>query len=191
MKKHGMFGTKIYASWSAMLYRCRNPRAKPYPNYGGRGISVCSRWESFDNFHADMGATHWDGAELDRIDVNGNYEPSNCRWATTAENQRNRRKHLKVVYQGVEWSLPTLCASLGISRRNVNSRLAIGWSVERAVNTPVAHKEYRTVVLDGTRMLYSTAAAKCGVTINAMNGRLLRGWSIEEALGIKPREVNA
>ena len=96
--KHGYAkGTQspTYRSWTAMLARCRNPARNRWDHYGGRGITVCARWDvqqggSFENFLADMGERPPDRT-LDRINVDGNYEPGNCRWATTSEQQRNRR----------------------------------------------------------------------------------------------------
>jgi hypothetical protein len=79
-----------YRSWCAMKRRCDNPSTNGYENYGGRGIVYCERWASFENFLADMGERP-PGHSLDRIDVNGNYTPENCRWATAKEQQWGRR----------------------------------------------------------------------------------------------------
>lgn len=93
--KHGAGSTKIrhplYLKWCAMKRRCFNKNEKCYKNWGGRGITVCEKWLSFENFARDMGPSFKPGLSLDRIDVNGNYEPNNCRWVTLAEQNRNKR----------------------------------------------------------------------------------------------------
>lgn len=86
---HGMSRTPIYESWKAMRKRCLNPNAPKYRLYGGRGITICERWDYFENFREDMGERPI-GLSLDRIDNDGNYEPGNCRWATQKEQQNNR-----------------------------------------------------------------------------------------------------
>lgn len=88
--QHGMTGSPTYNSWQSMIRRCTNPRAADYDRYGGRGITVCQRWRDFSAFLDDMGVRP-PGHTLDRVDNDRGYEPSNCRWATTSEQNLNRR----------------------------------------------------------------------------------------------------
>jgi hypothetical protein len=92
--KHGMHDTLIYGVWQSMLQRCENPNSTNFNRYGGRGIKVCKNWHKFENFLEDMG-TRPEGMTLDRIDNNGNYEPSNCRWISHKENCQNRGRKYK------------------------------------------------------------------------------------------------
>lgn len=105
---HGLSSSKTYVSWRRMLARCYDKKRPGYPMHGGRGIKVCRRWRKFENFLADMGEIP-QGLTLDRIDNNGNYEPSNCRWATGKQQARNRRSSVFIEFNGqtktlVEWS---------------------------------------------------------------------------------------
>ena len=89
-RKHGMHGTSFYGVWQGLFARCYRPSHRSYKNYGAKGITVCDRWSSFDNFYEDMYAGYMHGLDIDRMDSKGNYEPSNCKWSTRVENAQNR-----------------------------------------------------------------------------------------------------
>lgn len=94
--KHGQTQTKVYRVWKTMINRCRNDKVESFKYYGARGITVCDRWkESFEAFRDDMGPRPSDKHSIDRIDVDGNYEPTNCRWATASEQALNKRPKKK------------------------------------------------------------------------------------------------
>lgn len=128
--------TAEYRIWAAMKTRCSNPRQKAYTYYGARGIRVCDRWLTFENFLDDMGIRPSDKHELDRIDNNGNYEPNNCRWSVKKDQARNRRNNILVAFRGETLVLSEWAERLGISYCCLYQRLSSGWSVESAFTTP-------------------------------------------------------
>lgn len=131
-KTHGLARTPIYNTWHMMLQRCNNPNHKFYLNYGGRGVTVIDRWNTFANFYEDMGPRP-KGTTLDRIDNNGNYEYANCRWATTRQ-QVNNRINTKFI-DGVP--LADVARTYAICPRVLWQRLDRGWTIERALTTKV------------------------------------------------------
>jgi hypothetical protein len=118
-------GTPTYKAWSSMRSRCGTPTNPSYRWYGGRGIGICDRWESYANFLADMGEKPA-GMSLDRIDFNGNYEPENCRWATAFEQNQNRRNNIIVQYNGRQWCQTELARHLGLSIPTLRGRIKRG-----------------------------------------------------------------
>jgi len=130
--RHGYHGTKTYRAWQGMHQRC----AGNDPNYGGRGIRVCRRWNSFGNFLADMGDASA-GMSIDRIDTNGHYSPSNCRWATSKVQNNNRRNTIYLTVKGRTMEMSKWCEEMKISRSLLWQRLyRLGWPVEKAVLQP-------------------------------------------------------
>lgn len=132
---HGGYKDPIYKVWHAMIERCRNAKHSDYPLYGGRGIVVAAAWTDFAKFRLDMGPRPH-GATLERIDVNGNYCKSNCRWATPQEQANNRRNNRHVYFNGywrtiAEWSRIT-----GLSKRCIQYRLSAGWPKDAVLTTP-------------------------------------------------------
>ncbi len=126
--------TPVYRVWVAMKQRCQLPTDRSYPNYGGRGITVCERWQSFAAFYADMGDPP-KGLTLERRDNNAGYSLENCYWATRTEQRLNQRQKLYTV-GGITLTAKQWAAKLGGARNTVNKRLAAGWSVEDACTKP-------------------------------------------------------
>ncbi len=130
-----------HSSWDNMRRRCLDKKSEHYKNYGARGITVWSGWDSFEQFFKDMGKRPSRKHSIERINNEGNYEPSNCRWATNVEQARNRRDTIYVEYQGKRMLLIDVVASLGLSRAVVAGRLKMGWSLENALTLPVRPKK--------------------------------------------------
>lgn len=137
-RKGGM--TLTYKSYTDMLTRCRNPKRNVWHFYGGRGITVCHRWQnSFELFLSDMGERPGSEYSIDRIDVNGNYEPGNCRWATRLQQARNRRSCKLIEWNGKKQTLIEWAEELGVNRTTLSSRInTYKWSVEKAFTHPVS-----------------------------------------------------
>lgn len=129
----------LYGVWSVMRQRCENPRARDFGRYGGRGITVCERWQDFAAFREDMGARPA-GATLERIDNDGPYSPENCRWATRKEQAQNTSRSLRLTVGGVtrtaaEWG--DLSDDPRLTGQRIAVRVGKGWSAERAITEPV------------------------------------------------------
>jgi hypothetical protein len=133
--------SSVYQVWIGMKGRCRNPKDKKYPRYGGRGITVCARWDDFANFRDDMGERPSLDHSIDRIDNNGNYCPENCRWATAREQQRNRSTNHNLEVDGVTRTLSEWSEIGGIRSPLIIYRLKHGWSASKAVSVPANPKK--------------------------------------------------
>lgn len=135
---HGKSKTPIYAVWNAMLGRCLNPSNLQYPDYGGRGITLCDRWRLFENFYEDMGDAPFKGASIDRKDNEKGYSKENCRWATRTEQNNNQRTNVRYAFNGKVLTLPEWSTETGIGFATLRSRIYLyEWPIEKALTTPV------------------------------------------------------
>lgn len=130
MITHGASKTPEFYAWQSMISRCHNPKVKCFPRYGGRGISVCAEWiESFVQFITDMGVRPSPQHSLERKDNNGNYEPTNCRWATMVEQGVNKSSNRFLEFNGERKTVSEWTRLLGFSKTLIHDRLSRGWSV--------------------------------------------------------------
>lgn len=133
---HGMWKSKAFSVWGNMKDRCSNPNSPNFKNYGGRGIIVCDRWrDSFKNFYEDMGDPN--GLTLERIDVNGNYEPSNCKWDTPKNQARNRTNNVLYTYDGKTKCASEWCEEINMPTSTFINRINRGWSIDKVIETPI------------------------------------------------------
>lgn len=136
-KMHAAFPAE-YTAWSGMNCRCNNPAVLNYANYGGRGIKVCARWSSFKHFLSDMGRKPTPQHSLDRVNNEGNYEPENCRWATRAQQNNNKRNQRMVTIAGFTLTLTEAWRAMKSPApfATVKRRLDRGWDLMIALKTP-------------------------------------------------------
>lgn len=137
---HGESKSRLYKIWVGVKTRCCDKRSRNYHKYGQRGITVCEEWlNSYENFKTWAVVNGYSNVlTLDRIDSNGNYCPSNCRWATQKEQQNNRRNNHLLTYNGETLTVSQWNEKLGFTRGTVSQRLnKLGWSVEKALTTPI------------------------------------------------------
>jgi hypothetical protein len=128
--------SKLYIVWNGMLQRCRNPKYRWFHRWGGRGIKV--QWASYEDFKRDMEDSYREGLEIDRINNDGDYSKENCRWATQREQALNRRSNVLITFRGETMPMGKWAERFGLNQKIVGDRIRKGWSVEKALTTPVA-----------------------------------------------------
>jgi hypothetical protein len=133
---HGQCFTSEYRIWQGMKERCQNQKRPEFKNYGGRGITFCERWKDFKNFFSDMGQKPTPKHTLERINNNGNYEPSNCKWATRKEQLNNKRDNVFIECEGIRLTITQWSERVGIHVATIKHRLAKQWSIQKALRTP-------------------------------------------------------
>ena len=143
-----MARTRLYKAWTNMRNRCNWEKDREYQHYGGRGITVCDEWQnSFEPFMKwALSHGYNDTLTIDRINVDGNYEPDNCRWITRKEQNNNMTSNVRLTYKGVTHNLTEWSQITGIKYQTLQGRIRRGWKVEDVLFRPISHDKYRNEV---------------------------------------------
>jgi hypothetical protein len=178
--------------WRGMKSRCFNPNEKSYKNYGGRGVTVCERWEDFNNFYEDMGPRPSDKHSIDRIDNDGDYCLENCRWATRVEQNRNCRSNRLWVYQGKKQTISMWAEDTGLSYDTLYRRWTLGWEIERILTTiPIAPNATQKYTHEGETLSLYQWSKRNGIHRTTLRYRIIKlGWSIEKALTTPTKKID-
>jgi hypothetical protein len=182
--KHGLRYTNLYRKWDGIKKRCNNEKTPQYKDYGGRGIRICPEWEN--NFKAfydwAMANGYKEGLTIERIDNNGNYEPSNCRWATPKEQANNRRNTPYITYNGVTKTSREWDDYFGIRSGTINKRMNCGMTAEKAMQGLIPNQKARLITFQGKTMNIRQWAKYLGIKYCTLVGRLsTRKWTVEKA----------
>lgn len=187
--KHGMSNTKIYNVWYAMKQRCYYTKDTNYKHYGGRGITVYDEWRyNFKAFYDwSMANGYQDDLTIDRIDVNGNYTPENCRWVDLKTQANNKRTNVYFTYNGITKTIKQWSEIFNISYKTVTTRMYRGYPLAECLGL-TEHKDKRLgrfYVVNGVSGTVAYLSKYYGVNVGTVRGRLRRGLSIEESLGVE------
>ena len=140
-RKHGEAGTHLYMVYHSMKARCYNQNSDDYKHYGGRGICICNEWQDYEKFREwAISSGYHQGLTIERNDVNGDYCPDNCRWITQKEQTRNKRTTVYLTAFGETKTLISWAEEKGVNPDAIRSRIKRGWSVEKAIATPLKKK---------------------------------------------------
>lgn len=149
LTKHGMTDEPLHRIWRGMLTRCNNKNVKCYPDYGGRGISVCGHWKVFENFYADMHATYSPGLTIERINNDLGYSPENCKWVEKKDQSKNRRSVVIIDTPDGKMSLTEAAQRAGISWFAMRNRVRKNWPIDRLFEPSREARKNESSVNDG------------------------------------------
>lgn len=179
-----------YHNWRGMWERCTNPRHEKFRLYGGRGITVCERWNDLWAFIDDMGRKPSDSHSIERIDGNRNYEPGNCRWATQTEQMRNTSRNRMLTLNGETLCLSAWSEKTGIPYQVLIHRFERGWTVERALTTTARKTPKIFIECDGLRLTIRGWAKFLGINSTTLRQRYSLGWTHEAIIRTPIRPMN-
>lgn len=179
-----------YRAWRNMRQRCMNPKVPNYHRYGGRGITICMEWDSFERFIEDMGRKPSPDRSLERRDNNGNYEPSNCYWAVRDEQENNKERSVRLTWRGRTLSLAQWAREQKMPYELVRQRYRYGWDVEdiftaqkNKYHKPRRHESRsRLITYEGKTRTVTEWAKELGMSYEVIRARLRYGWDAEKIL---------
>lgn len=178
----------LYGRWNAMKQRCFNYTNPKYKRYGGKGVSICPEWEVFHNFEKwALSNGYEQGLTIDRINNDGNYEPSNCRWVNQKVQQNNRSNNKLIDYKGERYTLAQLSRKTGVMEGTISQRLDSGMNV----NDAIANNLHMNYVIQGNENISLRSLCKeKELPYKTIHARVSRGWSIDRALNTPIRKGN-
>ena len=187
--KRNSSSNRLYRIYKAMKSRCYNPNAANYCNYGGRGIHICDEWlKDYDAFCSWALANNYsDQLSIDRIDNNGHYDPSNCRWSNRTEQQNNTSRNIFVTIGNETKTVSEWARVYKISLHTIYGRTREGWPIEKAITTPSKGKRNLDFEYNGVTKSIPQWATEYGLGKSTLKYRLFAGWSIEDALNTPVR----
>lgn len=174
---------RLQRIWKCMKQRCNNPKNTTYKNYGGRGIKVCEEWTKFKPFEKwALENGYQDDLTIDRIDVNGNYEPSNCRWISFLEQQYNKRKTIYFVHKNKKYNLLELSGKLGLSITTIRARIKRGFD-ENNISKQMVAKKIKKYLYNNKLIDIVELSKQTNIPTKVLYQRIdVLGWSIEKAI---------
>lgn len=181
-KTHGMSDTKIYGVWTTMKARCYNKNNAKYKNYGERGIIVCDRWLKFENFWEDVKFDYKEGLTIDRIDVNGNYEPSNCRWITNSKQQNNKTYTDWVEIDGEKMCMKEALIKYDVTWKVAKRKLGAGFTLNEVFIEKkfLPSKQQHWFELEGELIRLKEACEKYNIKYKHAQRKLYKGLTPEQ-----------
>lgn len=178
----------LYQRWKGIKKRCYNPNFEGSENYGDRGIKVCDAWKKFEPFLEWSLANGFDRSlQIDRIDSNGDYEPSNCRWVTPKENSSNKRNNRFITIDGEEQTSAEWARIAGVSKKTITDRIDRGWSGDELLLSERGREDIRKykgteLTIQGKTKAFSQWADEIGISYATLRDRIETGWTDEELL---------
>lgn len=179
--KHGLSNHFLHSTWRSIMTRCYNKNSRAYKWYGAKGVKVCQRWHEFINFYNDVINTHTDGCSIDRFpNKQGDYEPSNFRWATSNQQGRNKNDTKLHLYNGEMRCIPEISELTGVGKDILYGRLRSGETIDEALKSRKYNKATSVLRFNGIELSLKDWSEMKNINISTLRYRLKHKWPIEK-----------